>query len=396
MTAPQLDTKPEAASAPAAAPTQPTQPSSPAIEYVIPTAPVDTNPTAAERLSSWWNTTLPRGARTALTQFVMALVVVLLVLPLSSAMGWFGLHNVAPASTKTTSQTMSNSTSPNAPAHQLYNPAMPATLQGNVVNVHLVTKEVTLSIASGIAYKAWTFNGTVPGPVIHVRQGQTINFTLTNDDPMMAHSIDFHAAQTAWSVNYQPVAPGKSLTFSWKADYPGAFLYHCGTPPVMEHMANGMYGAIIVDPANGWATKAQEFVLVQSEFYTQRNSDGTYGLSTAKMSQNMPDYVVFNGYVNQYTQTPVTVKAGQPVRLFVVNAGPSRFSAFHVIGAIFSSSYADGNPANRMQGNQTVTIPPGGAAVMELTIPNAGTYPFLTHSFMDASMGALGMIKATA
>ncbi len=315
MTAPHLDAKPEAAPAPAARgdATQPTQPSSSAIEYVIPTAPIDNNPTAAERLASWWNTTLPRGARTALTQFVMALVVVLLVLPLSSAMGWFGLHNVAAtASAKTTNQTMtmSNSSSPNAPAHQLYDPAMPATLQGNVVNVHLVAKEVTLSIASGIAYKAWTFNGTVPGPVVHVRQGQTINFTLTNDDPMMAHSIDFHAAQTAWSVNYQPVAPGKSLTFSWKADYPGAFLYHCGTPPVMEHMANGMYGAIIVDPANGWATKAQEFVLVQSEFYTQRNSDGTYGLSTTKMSQNMPDYVVFNGYVNQYTQTPLTVKVG--------------------------------------------------------------------------------------
>lgn len=398
MTAPHLDVEPRVAPEPAPTATPDAQPSLPAIEYVIPQSPIDNNPTAAERLASWWNHTLPRGARTALTQFLMALVVVLLVLPLSSAMGWFGLRNVAPASSKTTNQTMTmgNTSSPNAPAHQLFNPVMPATLQGNVVAVHLTTQETLLSIAPGIAYKAWTFNGTVPGPVIHVRQGQTINFTLTNGDPMMAHSIDFHAAQTAWSVNYQPVAPGKSLTFSWKADYPGAFLYHCGTPPVMEHMANGMYGAIIVDPANGWATKAQEFVLVQSEFYTQRNSDGTYSLSTAKMSQNTPDYVVFNGFANQYTQPPVAVKVGQPVRLFVVNAGPSRFSAFHVIGAIFSSSYADGNPANRMQGNQTVTIPPGGAAVMELTIPNVGTYPFLTHSFMDASMGALGMIKATA
>jgi nitrite reductase (NO-forming) len=163
----------------------------------------------------------------------------------------------------------------------------------------------------------------------------------------------------------------------------------------MEHMANGMYGAIIVDPANGWATPAQEYVLVQSEFYTQRNSDGTYGLSSTKMMDNMPSYVVFNGYANQYTQSPLTARAGQRIRLFIVNAGPSHFSAFHVIGAIFSDTYADGNPANHMQGDQTITIPPGGGAVAELTIPDAGEYPLLTHSFMDASMGALGVIKVT-
>ncbi|MDE3230180.1 MAG: multicopper oxidase domain-containing protein [Chloroflexota bacterium] len=416
MTAPHLESKPDAAPGAASTTQQPieelatpvtptadaaksTQPSSPSVEYVIPAAPVDTAPTAAENLSTWWNKSVPRGARTAMTQFLMALVVVLIVLPLSSALGWFGLHNTTPASSNT-SNTMSQTTtgmspSPNAPAHQLYNPAMPPVLQGSVVNVNLTTQESVLSIANGIAYKAWTFNGTVPGPIVHVRQGQTVHFTLTNKDPKMSHSIDFHAAQTAWNVNYQPVAPGASFSFDWKANIPGAFLYHCGTPPVMEHMANGMYGAIIVDPANGWATPAQEFVLVQSEFYTQRQSDGTYGLSNAKMMQNAPDFVVFNGYANQYGHSPLAVKKGQPVRLYVVNAGPSRFSAFHVIGAIFSDTYMDGNQANRMQGNQTVTIPPGGAAVMQLTIPDAGTYPFLTHSFMDATMGALGQIKAS-
>ena len=400
MTAPHLDSKPGVATqTPTQVPAQ-TQPETPAPAplggYVIPPAPVDTQPTAAERLSAWWSHSLPGGARTALTQFLMALIVVLLVLPLASAFGWFGLHNVTPAKTSGASQTTSttNSASPNAPAHQLYDPQLAPAPAGNVVNVQLTAKEALLSIAPGIAYKAWTFNGTVPGPVIHVRQGQTVNFTLTNGDPMMAHSIDFHAAQTPWSVNYQPVAPGKSYSFTWKANYPGAFLYHCGTPPVMEHMANGMYGAIIVDPANGWATPAQEYVLVQSEFYTQRNSDGTYSLSTTKMMQNMPDYVVFNGYASQYTQSPLTVKTGQRIRLFVVNAGPSHFSAFHVIGALFSDTYADGNPANHMQGNQTITVPPGGGAVMELTIPDAGSYPFVTHSFMDATLGATGVIKA--
>lgn len=401
MTAPHLESRPEIATETAPQTPPQAQPAAPAPApvggYVIPEAPVDNQPTAAERLSAWWNHSLPRGARTALTQFLMALVVVLLVLPLASAFGWFGLHNVAPAKSSGSTQmtTMANSASPNAPAHQLYNPQLAPAPTGDVVDVQLTAKETTLSVASGIAYKAWTFNGTVPGPVVHVRQGQTVRFTLTNGDPMMAHSIDFHAAQTPWNVNYQPVAPGKSFTFTWKANYPGAFLYHCGTPPVMEHMANGMYGAIIVDPANGWATPAQEYVLVQSEFYTQRNSDGTYSLSNTKMMQNMPDYVVFNGYASQYTQSPLTVKAGQRIRLFVVNAGPSHFSAFHVIGAIFSDTYADGNPANHMQGNQTVTIPPGGGEVVELTIPDAGSYPFVTHSFMDATLGATGVIKAT-
>ena len=397
MTAPQLDSKPQAATA-----TAPEAPSQEPQQVNYDTSSDVSNETAREALALWWNQTLPRGARTFLTQLAIALVVVLIVLPLSSALGWFGLRTAAPGSgsamsqmtTTNTANTTSSAPSPNAPAHQLYNPQAPVALQGNTVNVHLTAKETLLSIAPGIAYQAWTFDGTVPGPVIRVRQGQTVNFTLTNDTNM-SHSIDFHAAQTPWSVNYQPVAPGKSFSFTWKANYPGVFLYHCGTPPVMVHMANGMYGAIIVDPANGWATPAQEFVLVQSEFYTQRAADGTYTLDTTKMMSDTPSYVVFNGYADQYTQSPLTVKAGQRIRLFVVNAGPSHFSAFHVIGAIFSDTYPDGNPANHLQGDQTVTIPPGGGEVVELTIPEAGEYPVLTHSFMDATQGALGMIKAT-
>lgn len=353
--------------------------------------------TAEQALTAWWRQKVPRGVSSILTQIAFALVVVLIVLPLASALGWFGLHSVAPASTSETGQTTTTSgkPSPNAPAHQLYNAQAPAALQGDTVELKLVAKEALISIAPGIAYQAWTFNGTVPGPIIRVRQGQTIHFTLTNES-QMPHSIDFHAAQTPWSVNYQPVAPGKSFSFTWKANYPGVFMYHCGTPAVMVHMANGMYGAIIVDPANGWATPAQEYVLVQSEFYTHQTADGTYTIDGQKMMNGMPDYVVFNGYANQYKESPLTAKAGQRIRLFFVNAGPSWFSAFHVIGALFSDTYADGNPANHQQGNQTLTIPPGGGAVVELTIPDAGAYPFLTHSFMDATMGALGVINVTS
>lgn len=294
-----------------------------------------------------------------------------------------------------TGNTTSANTAPVAvPAHQTYNPQAPATLQGKTVNVTLTVKEVLISIAPDVAYHAWTFNGTVPGPVIRVRQGQTVHFTLINDG-MMPHSIDFHAAQTPWNVNYQEVGVGKSFSFDWKANYPGVFMYHCGAPVVIYHMANGMYGTIIVDPAQGW-TPAQEYVLVQSEFYTARQSDGTYAVDAGKLAAGTPDYVVFNGYSDQYQAAPIHAKAGERIRLFLVNAGPTLFSAFHVIGAIFSDTYADGNPANHLVGNQTVTIPPGGGMVVELTIPEAGQYPFVTHSFTDVGKGALGILNVTA
>lgn len=288
--------------------------------------------------------------------------------------------------------TSGNTTSANSssapvspPAHQLYPAQAPATLQGNAVNVTLTVKEEFISIAPDVAYHAWTFNGTVPGPVIQVRQGQIIHFTLKNEG-MMPHSIDFHAAQTPWNINYQEVPVGKSFSFDWTANYPGVFLYHCGAPAVIYHMANGMYGMIIVDPAQGWAS-AQEYTLVQSEFYTAKQADGTYTVDAEKLAAGIPDYVVFNGYANQYQNTPIVAHAGKRIRLFIVNAGPTLFSALHVIGAIFSDTYADGNPANHLVGNQTVTIPPGGGIVVELAIPEAGLYPFVTHSFADVGKG---------
>lgn len=279
------------------------------------------------------------------------------------------------------------------PPHPTYNAQAPTAPQGTTVNLTLTVKEVLVAIAPGVAYHAWTFNGTVPGPVLRVRQGQFVHFTLINDGSM-PHSIDFHAAQTPWSVNYQPIAPGKSFSFTWQANYPGVFMYHCGAPVTIYHMANGMYGSIIVDPASGWAP-AREFVLVQSEFYTAQLSDGSYSVDPTKLEAGNPDYVTFNGYANQYKDSPLVAKAGQRIRLFLVNAGPTLFSAFHVIGAIFSDTYIDGNPANHLVGDQTVTIPPGGGVVVELTIPQAGLYPFVTHSFADVDKGAIGVLKIT-
>ncbi len=265
---------------------------------------------------------------------------------------------------------------------------------GHVVSVDLTANDTTIQeIAPGVKFNAWTFNGTAPGPVIRVQQGDTVQFTLHNASKNMSHSIDFHAAQTPWDVNYQAVAPGKVFTFSWVARFPGVFMYHCGTPPVIQHISNGMYGAIVVEPAQTLAP-AREYVLVQSEFYpSAQPTGGVYYGDYNAMLANQPQYIVFNGEANQFKDHPLVARPGELIRLWVVDAGPSHWSAFHVIGALFDSAYASRNPANDVHGVQTVTIAPGDGWMMELRIPDAGLYPFVTHSFADAGRGALGIIK---
>jgi nitrite reductase (NO-forming) len=265
-------------------------------------------------------------------------------------------------------------------------PAGPETTK----KITLEVKDVNLEVAPGVVMQAWTFGGTLPGPALHVRQGDTVEFTIVNHGSM-EHSIDFHAAQTPWDKNYQAVKPGESFSFTWTADIPGVFMYHCGTPPVMHHIANGMYGAIIVDPATP-LPPAKEYVLVQSELYLTQQASGYYTTDGDKANAVKPTYVVFNGYANQYKSAPLMADPKQLVRIWVVNAGPTTFSAFHVIGALFQNAYADGNPANKQEGMQTVTIPPGGGYMVELNIPEAGLYPFVTHSFAYTGLGALGLL----
>jgi nitrite reductase (NO-forming) len=253
------------------------------------------------------------------------------------------------------------------------------------------TSDIVHEVAGGVKMNAWTLDGHLPGNVVHLRQGDTLDFTLRNNSAM-GHSIDFHAAQTPWDVNYQTIVPKQELNFKWKANFPGVFMYHCGTGPVLEHIGNGMYGAVIVDPAETFAP-AKEYVLVQSEFYLSAGADGNWDGDLTRMQAVQPDFVVFNGAANQYQQQPLTASPGELIRLHVMNAGPTLFSAFHVIGAIFDRVYPDGNPANVMRGIQTWTIPPGGGATFELTIPEAGTYPFVTHSFAYTGLGAVGLIE---
>jgi nitrite reductase (NO-forming) len=272
------------------------------------------------------------------------------------------------------------------------------------VNIDLTATETTQEIAPGVEYDVWTFNGTAPGPVIRVHLGDTIHFTLTNDSKIgMQHSIDFHAAMTPWADlpaagsdtltgNYQPVNPGETKTFDWVAMYPGVFMYHCGAQPVLQHIANGMYGAIIVEPDT--LPVEREYVLVASEFYpSDKPVKGVYVGDFNKMLAVDPGYVVFNGVADQYKTTPLEVAPNEPFRLWVMNAGPTLTNAFHVIGTMFNETHDTGNPANTEYGLQTFNIAPGSGAMFELQIPDAGLYPFVTHAFAYTGLGSVGLIK---
>jgi nitrite reductase (NO-forming) len=263
---------------------------------------------------------------------------------------------------------------------------------GHVVTVNLSAEETVQQIAPDVNYHVWTFDGTAPGPVIRVKLGDTVRFTLTNNSSIgMQHSIDFHAAMTPWDKNYQPVDPGQTKTFDWVAMYPGVFMYHCGVPPVLQHISNGMYGAIVVEPNN--LPKEREYVLVSSEFYPgAKPIDGVFEGDYDAMLAAKPTYVVFNGVADQYKEAPLVARPNEKFRIWVVNAGPTLTNAFHVIGTMFDT-YPDGNPANVVYGDQTYNIPPGGSAMFELQIPDAGLYPFVTHAFAYTGLGSVGLVK---
>jgi nitrite reductase (NO-forming) len=245
----------------------------------------------------------------------------------------------------------------------------------------------SILIAPGKTYNSMNFAGQVPAPTLRVTQGDTVRFTLTNRGSI-PHSIDFHAARTPWDKNYQTVAAGQSFTFEWTAADLGVFMYHCGAPPVIMHIGDGMFGTVIVDPKDGRAP-AREYLLAQSEFY------GT-GSDYDAMMNKPPDVVAFNGQAFRYRTAPLPVTAGELLRLFIMNAGPNNVCAFHVIGALISHYEQDGNPANAQGLHQSVEVLPGGGALVELTIPEAGKYPFVTHKMNDMERGAFGLFDVRA
>ncbi len=260
---------------------------------------------------------------------------------------------------------------------------------GRVVPFALEAREgdaERIQISGDRSYQSMNFNGQVPAPTLRVTEGDKVHVTLTNKG-VLPHSIDFHAARTPWSKNYQSINPGQKLEFEFVAENPGVFLYHCGTQPVIMHIGDGMYGAVIVDPKTP-RPPAREYVIVQGEFY------GT-GHDTDAMLNKPPDVVAFNGQGLQYTNKPLPAKVGEPVRFFVVNAGPNATSAFHVIGGLFHHVELDGNPKNALGMCQTVPVPPGSGALCEIVFDEPGKYPFVTHKFNDATKGATGMLEVS-
>jgi nitrite reductase (NO-forming) len=281
-----------------------------------------------------------------------------------------------------------------AEAHKPYDATLPPVPAGDLAKVQMTLRDMVVEIAPGVKYSTWAFDGHgAPGPVVHVRQGQTVEMTLKNGGAI-PHSIDFHAARIAPNVAFRDVAPGESFTFRFVAGDPGVFMYHCGTKPVLAHIANGMYGAIVVEPKAGLPPVDNEYVLVASEWYL--NGDGIAkpaSLDMGKARSMTPDWTTFNGYANQYVTHPLTADPGDTTRLWVVAAGPTLDTNFHVVGTIFDRAWVNGDMTQFQRGVQTVAVPAGGAAAFDVKIVDPGLYPFVSHAFAHVDLGQVGLLK---
>jgi len=262
------------------------------------------------------------------------------------------------------------------------------------VKVHMTLKDMVIEIAPGVKYNTWSFDGHgAPGPVVHVRQGQTVEMTLTNGGSI-PHSIDFHAARIAPNVAFKDVSPGESIKYRFTASDPGVFMYHCGTKPVLAHIANGMYGAIVVQPKEALPPVDNEYVLVGSEWYL--NGDGIdepASLDMAKARARMADWITFNGYANQYVTHPLTADPGETTRFWVVAAGPTNNVNFHVVGTLLDRAWVNSDLTQFQRNVQTVIVPAGGGAVFDVKVDQEGLYPFVSHAFADVDLGQVGLLK---
>ena len=281
-----------------------------------------------------------------------------------------------------------------AKAHTPYPAELPPLTPGDLVKVKLTVKDQVVEIAPGVKYRIWSFAGTgVPGPVIRARQGQTVEVTITNGGSI-PHSVDFHAARVAPNQAFRDAKPGESFTYRFKAADPGVFMYHCGTKPVLAHIANGMYGAIVVDPATPLPKADREYVLVGSEFYLNGSGiEKPADLDLRKARMVTPDWATFNGYANQYVDKPLPADPGETVRFYVVAAGPSVDVRFHIVGTIFERAWANQDLSRAQKGVQTVGVPAGGAGIFDVKIDEPGLYPIVNHAFAYADLGQVGILK---
>ncbi|MCY4131510.1 MAG: copper-containing nitrite reductase [Nitrospira sp.] len=283
------------------------------------------------------------------------------------------------------------STAPNVP------PPITRTKPATVV-VEMEAKEYVGTIAEGKQYKFWSFNGTVPGPMIRVRVGDTVHIHLTNGkDSSESHNIDFHAVNGPGGGGAMlNTEPGETTGLSFKAINPGLYVYHCATasPSIPAHIANGMYGMILVEPEGGLPPVDKEFYVLQSDFYTKESKDGVLEFDHKKGSAEHPTYVVYNGMAGSLVKNPLTAKAGDKIRIFFGNAGPNLVSSWHIIGEIFDKVWTEGSLTTPpLENVQTTLVPAAGSSVAEFVVEVPGTYISVDHSIFRIEKGALGLLK---
>jgi nitrite reductase (NO-forming) len=275
--------------------------------------------------------------------------------------------------------------------YQRFDPALPPLPTSRELELHWRAQEVPVRISESTVVAAWTFEGNIPGPIVHCRVGDTVEFTLTNEG-VVPHSMDFHAAQIDPKVAFRSIVKGQSVSFKFKPKWAGAFMYHCGSSPVLMHIGSGMHGAIIVSP-EAPLPAAREFVLVQQEYYLgPTDANGISPFDYSKMLTNLPDVLAFNGRPMQYVHDPIRVKVGDRVRFWLVNCGPTAPCAFHVVGEQFDTMYLGAPPGSPIRGVQTWDVPAGGGMVFELMCDVAGEFPFVNHGFGHGQKGAIGML----
>jgi nitrite reductase (NO-forming) len=330
------------------------------------------------------------------------------VLPAALCMPWYATCALAQEVLKTDTTAASSSA---LVANEAQVPDLPANLERlpapsiappvnrkkpATVHVELEVRPVTGLLSEGIGYHYWTYNGTVPGPMIRVRQGDTVELTLHNaPDSPVTHSIDSHGVLGpggGGKVTQTP--PGATSIFQFKAMRPGIFIYHCATPMIPYHLSHGMYGLMVVEPPGGWPKVDKEFYVMEGDIYLKEDpaQSGVHEAAVDKMVRETPDFVVFNGSVGSLAKDrALKAKVGETVRIFFGNAGPNAVSSFHVIGEIFDKVHPEG-ASETLSNVQSTLVPAGGATMVEFKTEVPGTYILVDHSLGRLQKGAAGFL----
>ncbi|MCC7129278.1 MAG: nitrite reductase, copper-containing [Anaerolineae bacterium] len=308
--------------------------------------------------------------------------------------GMWGTLQVGEAASGTTAQVAQGE---NVVHHPADIPAEIGEREPQIVRVELEAKEVIGQLSDGTTYGYFTFNGTVPGPMLRVRLGDTVELKLSNAaESLFSHSIDLHAVNgPGGGMVYTETKPGEENVFTFKPLAVGLYVYHCATPSVPHHISNGMYGMILVEPEEGLPPVDKEYYVMQGELYTEQayGSTGQLDFSADKMSHEMPEYYIFNGSDKGLTkdENVLTAKVGEVVRIFFGVGGPNKTSSFHVIGEIFDRVYSFASLTSAPLTNvQTVTVPPGGAVMVEFRVDVPGTYLLVDHALSRTERGLVG------